>query len=288
MCNTTIQRSTSPAVVSKIDGLIHQEQQESSIEAIINPLEFRHLVRNGNFTSPTNGMCPGFLQCNLVVLRQSDAYDFMLFCQRNKKACPLIEVCDVGSFSPSACRDADLRTDIPKYCIYRHGELVKESSDCINIWPKDSVAFLIGCSFTCDGALMEAGIRLRSVEQKRNVPMYKTNIQCTPSGNLTGTMVVSMRPIKALDVSRVVEITSKYPHGHGGPICVGCPQAIGIKDVSMPDWGDSVDIYPDEVPVFFACGVTPQNILMQSKVEFAITHSAGHMFVTDLPSDQVP
>ena len=150
-----------------------------------------------------------------------------------------------------------------------------------------AVAFLIGCSFSYDGALLEAGIPLRSVEQNKNIPMYKTNIPCRPTGSLKGNVVVSMKPIKCTQIAKEVEITSKYPHAHGGPICVGCPQSIGIKDVNNPDWGDSVEILPDELPVFHMCGITPQNVLMESGVSFAITHCPGHMFITDLPSDTV-
>jgi len=238
------------------------------------PRSFRAAVRRGDVCGPTNGICPGYVQCNLYVLRQKDAYDFLLFCERNKQACPLVEVCDIGSASPQvAGRDADLRTDIPKYSIYQKGELLKEVTDATEYWPEDSVAFLIGCSFTCEGALLDAGISLRSIEQKTNVPMFKTNIPCRPAGALSGNMVVSMKPIKAVDVALEVQITSQFPQAHGGPVCVGCPNAIGIDDIMKPDWGDSVTIQPDEVPVFHACGVTPQNVLMESKIEFAITHS---------------
>ena len=253
------------------------------------PHEFRLAVRSGRYTGPTNGVLPGYLQCNLVVLEQGQtAFDFLLFCQRNKKACPLIEVCDVGC--PSAevvAAGSDLRTDIPKYSIYRNGKLDREVEDVRPYWPERSVAFLIGCSFSYDGDLMKAGIPLRSVEQNKNVPMYRTNIKCRPAGSLRGNMVVSMKPIKATDVAKEVEITNKYPHAHGGPVCVGCPDAIGINDVKNPEWGQSVDILPYEVPVFHACGITPQAVLMESGVSFAITHSPGHMFITDLPSDTV-
>jgi len=248
---------------------------------------FRDKVRIGAFTKPTNGVCPGFLQCNLVVLPQgSVAFDFLLFCQRNPKACPLIEVCDVGSPNPNGVAPgADLRTDIPKYSIYRNGNLVEEVTDVIDYWPKDSVAFLIGCSFSYDGALMNAGIKLKSAVQGKNVPMYKTNLKCRSAGSLKGNMVVSMKPIPTLQVSKHIEITSKYTHAHGGPVAVGSASAIGINDISTPEWGESIDVDNDEVPVFHACGVTPQSVLVDSKVPFAITHSAGHMFVTDLPSD---
>jgi len=253
------------------------------------PQEFRQAVRSGKHTGPTNGVCPGFMQCNLVVLDEDQAFDFLLFCQRNKKACPLIEVCDVGSPTADStiAKGSDLRTDIPKYCIYRDGKLDVEVEDVTPYWPERSVAFLIGCSFSYDGALLDAGIPLRSVEQSKNVPMYRTNIPCRSAGSLRGNVVVSMKPIRGMDVAKEVEITSKYPHAHGGPVCVGCPDAIGIEDVNAPEWGDSVDILPDEIPVFHMCGITPQAVLMESGVSFAITHSPGHMFVTDLPSDTV-
>ena len=173
---------------------------------------------------------------------------------------------------------------ICRYRIFRDGKLEKEVTDCTEYWPDDAVAFLIGCSFSCDAALINSGIKLRSIEQKKNVPMYNTNIKCNEAGSFTGNMVVSMKPIKATDVAKEVLITTKFPKAHGGPVCVGCPESIGIQDLSKPDYGDAVDIYPDEVPVFHACGVTPQNVLLQSGVRFAITHSPGHMFVTDLKS----
>mmetsp|Transcript_54062 Transcript_54062/g.60354 ORF Transcript_54062/g.60354 Transcript_54062/m.60354 type:complete len:465 (+) Transcript_54062:246-1640(+) len=247
---------------------------------------FRETVRRGEFITPTNGVCPGYLQCNLVVLPQGQiAFDFLLFCQRNPKACPLIEVCDVGSPYPHiVAPGADLRTDVPKYAIYRDGKLDEEVTNVIDCWPEQSVAFLIGCSFSYDGELMDAGIPLKSASQGKNVPMYKTNLKCRPAGSLSGNMVVSMKPIPALQISKHVEITSKYTHAHGGPVAVGSASAIGITDINKPEWGEPIDIGNDEVPVFHACGVTPQSILLDSKVPFAITHSAGHMFVTDLPS----
>jgi len=172
-----------------------------------------------------------------------------------------------------------------RYSIYRNGKLEEEVTDVTDHWPKDSVAFLIGCSFSYDGALMNAGIPLKSANQGKNVPMYKTNLKCRPAGSLNGNMVVSMKPIPALQISKHIEITSKYTHAHGGPVAVGSASAIGIDDINTPEWGESIDVDHDEVPVFHACGVTPQSVLVDSKVPFAITHSAGHMFVTDLPSD---
>lgn len=250
----------------------------------LSPYQFRSLVRNGQFNGPTNGQCPGYLQCNLVVLRKADAFDFLLFCQRNPQACPLIEVCDVGSSNPSDsfAWGADLKTDVPKYAIYRHGLLDKVVENVIDHWPEDSVAFLIGCSFTYDSALVQANIPLRSVEQNKNVPMYRTNIPCRPAGKLRGNMVVSMKPIPSKDVTKVVTITNQYQLAHGGPVCVGCPSSIGIQDLKKPDWGDPVEFnVSSDVPVFYACGVTPQSILLESGVDFAITHYAGHMFISD-------
>lgn len=162
---------------------------------------------------------------------------------------------------------------------------MEDVTDATAYWPEKSVAFLIGCSFSYDGALMDAGIPLRSAEQGKNVPMYKTNLKCRPAGQLQGNTVVSMKPISALKISKHVEITSKYTHAHGGPVCIGRPDVIGVQNLDQPDWGEPVDMAPDEVPVFHACGVTPQSVLMDSKVPFAITHKAGYMFVTDLPSD---
>ena len=163
--------------------------------------------------------------------------------------------------------------------------LDKEVTDVTEYWPENAVAFLIGCSFSYDGALMEAGIPLRSAEAGKNVPMYKTSLKCRPAGSLSGNIVVSMKPIPALQVAKHVEITAKFPHAHGGPVCIGRPDVIGIQNLDSPDWGDAIELRPDEVPVFHACGVTPQAVLMQSRVPFAITHKAGYMFVTDLPAD---
>mmetsp|Transcript_23817 Transcript_23817/g.36043 ORF Transcript_23817/g.36043 Transcript_23817/m.36043 type:complete len:428 (-) Transcript_23817:218-1501(-) len=286
--NNSSSSTSSPPLVWHGAPVIHHHNNTTMT---MTPAQLFRLtkVRNGEFTSPTNGQCPGYMQCNLVVLPSGPiAFDFLLFCQRNKQSCPLIEVCDVGSPHPvGVARGADLRTDIPKYSIYKNGVLEKEVTSVTDCWPVDSVAFLIGCSFTYDGAFIQAGLPLRSAEQGRNVPMYRTNLPCRPSGQLKGTMVVSMKPIPAMMIAKEVEITSKYPHAHGGPICVGNAQAIGIADLNQPDWGDAIEIRDDEIPVFHACGVTPQSILMDSQVPFAITHSPGHMFITDLPCDTV-
>jgi uncharacterized protein YcsI (UPF0317 family) len=253
------------------------------------PRDFREkYIRTGEHTGPTNGCCPGYLQCNLVVLPAGpEAFEFLLFCQRNPASCPLLEVCDgPQSFVPLALAPtADLRTDVPQYAIYRHGELVETCTDVTHLWPEHAVAFLIGCSFSYDAALMQAGIPLRSVESGRNVPMYQTSLKCRSAGRFHGNMVVSMKPIPALSVSQHVAITSSYTHAHGGPVCIGRPDMLGIRDLACPDWGDPIDIQDTEVPVFHACGVTPQAVLMASRIPLAITHAAGHMFITDRPAD---
>lgn len=178
-----------------------------------------------------------------------------------------------------------LSPSLYRYSVYRDGKWFEDRADVSDIWPENAVAFLIGCSFSYDGELHESGIPLRSAEQGKNVPMFKTNLKCRPAGSLNGNIVVSMKPIPALKISKHVEITSKYTHAHGGPLCIGRPDIIGVEDMNKPDWGDAVDVRPDEVPVFHACGVTPQSVLMDSKVPFAITHKAGHMFITDMPSN---
>jgi len=262
------------------------------VDAAASPASFRARIRRGSFQQSTNGYCPGYVQCNLVVLHQKDAFDFLLFCQRNQQACPLIEVLDVGCFQPSHCilpsssGAADLRTDLPLYRIYRNGRHVLTTQDVTDYWPEDSVAFLIGCSFSADEALIKSGKPLRSIENRSNVPMYNTNISCQSAGKFHGNMVVSMKPIPGRLVAKEVLVTSQFPHAHGAPVCIGCPQSIGIKDISIPDYGNPVPLQKDEVPVFHACGVTPQYILCQSGVEFAITHEPGCMFVTDLTTTE--
>jgi uncharacterized protein YcsI (UPF0317 family) len=198
----------------------------------------------------------------------------MLFCNPSVSEHLLTWTCRVPSL-----------LSVSRYAIYRDGKLDKEVTDVTDCWPEQSVAFLIGCSFSYDGPLMDAGIPLKSAAQGKNVPMYRTSLKCRPAGSLGGNMVVSMKPIPALKVSKHIEITSKYAHAHGGPVAVGSPTALGIVDIAKPEWGDPIEVADDEVPIFHACGVTPQSILMESGVPFAITHSAGYMFVTDLPSD---
>ena len=247
------------------------------------PYEFRQLVKQGNHTSPTAGVCPGYAQANLVILPQALAYDFLLFAQRNPKSCPLLEVTDTGSrFLREIAPGADIATDLPKYRVYEHGILTGEYTDISHLWRNDLVSFLIGCSFSFEGELLEAGLPVRHMEENRNVPMYVTNLPCKSAGAFHGTMVVSMRPMTPSQAIRAVQITGAMPRVHGAPVHLGDPAAIGIQNLDQPDFGDAVTVHPGEIPVFWPCGVTPQAALMASKPAFAITHAPGHMLVTDV------
>jgi uncharacterized protein YcsI (UPF0317 family) len=242
----------------------------------------RALCRNGNFTGTTAGFAKNHVQANMMILPREYAFDFLLFCQRNPKPCPLVEVLDPGQFAPRCAPDADIRSDLPGYRIFENGELREEVTDIGAYWCDDFVTFLIGCSFSFENALIEGGIPLRHVEQFVNVAMYKTSIPCVPAGRFQGNMVVSMRPIKSRDIAGAVEISGQFPQVHGAPVHIGHPQAIGIADLSRPDFGDAVAVEDDELPVFWACGVTPQYVAERSRIPFCISHSPGKMLVTDL------
>lgn len=247
------------------------------------PQKVREMIREGRYTGQTSGMCRGYAQANLVTLPRSLAYDFLLFAQRNPRACPLLEVSDTGSRTlHQIAEGADIARDIPKYRIYEHGELTGEYTDVVRFWRDDLVSFLIGCSFSFEGDLLAADIPVRQIEEGRNVPMYNTNIPCASAGIFHGNMVVSMRPIPYALVPKAVLITGQMPRVHGAPIHIGDPAVIGIHDLQHPDYGDMVTIRDGEVPVFWPCGVTPQNVIMASRPDFVITHSPGHMLITDV------
>ena len=252
------------------------------------PAEARALIREGAITCPTTGMCPGYAQGNLVVLPKELAWDFLLFCQRNPKACPLLEVADAGSrtFAQFGA-GSDIARDIPKYRIYENGVLTRETTDVSEYFDDPSrqlVSFLIGCSFSFESDLLEAGVPVRQIEEGVNVPMYNTNIPCQSAGIFSGNLVVSMRPIPHALVPAAVAITAQMPRVHGMPVHIGCPEAIGITDIAHPDYGDAVTIREGETPVFWPCGVTPQAVVMHSRPPFVITHAPGHMFITDVPN----
>ncbi len=249
------------------------------------PREIRADIRAGRLAGVTAGLGQGFVQANLAVLPRDHAYDFLLFCQRNPRPCPLIEVTDVGSPEPvGVAPGADLRTDLPRYRIYKDGALADEVPDVTPYWRDDLVAFLLGCSFTFEWAMLDAGVRLWHIEQGKNVAMWRTSIACRPAGVFHGPMVVSMRPIATRDLAKAVTSSARFPGAHGAPVHVGDAGAIGIEDVTRPHWGDPQHFGPGDVPVFWACGVTPQAVALASKPPFMITHSPGHMFITDVPN----
>jgi uncharacterized protein YcsI (UPF0317 family) len=230
-------------------------------------------------------MAPGYTQGNLVILPAKQAMDFMRYCQRNPKPCPLVGVSDTGNpMLITLGNDIDIRTDIPSYNVYQNGELVETVSDIKSLWQNDFVAFIIGCSFSFEQAMMNEGIPIRHIEKNLTVPMYVSSIETSPAGIFCGGTVVSMRSMTARNAIRAVEITSRFPHTHGSPIHFGDPNVIGINDISKPDWGDAQFIADDEIPVFWACGVTPQNAIRIAKPEICITHTPGSMLITDLPS----
>lgn len=250
--------------------------------------EVRQAARTGALTGQTSGLAPGFAQANLVILPQQYAADFLLFCQRNPKPCPLLDVTAAGDSVPRrAAPTADLRTDLPRYRVWHEGKLVEEPTDIRQLWRDDFVSFVIGCSFTFEAALMRAGVSVRHIELRRNVSMYQTNVPCAPAGIFHGPLVVSMRPMKPSDAIRAVQITSRYPSVHGAPVHLGFPEQLGISDLSRPDFGDAVPIASDELPVFWACGVTPQAAVMAARPPLVITHSPGCMFVTDMRDEEL-
>lgn len=243
----------------------------------------RAAIRAGLHTGPTAGLAPGHVQGNLVILPQDWANEFLRFCQANPKPCPLLAVSEVGDpMLPTLGADIDIRTDVPRYRVYRDGELAAEPTDIAALWRDDFVTFVIGCSFSFEEALLAAGVPVRHIQMNRNVPMYRTSLPCVPAGRFRGDLVVSMRPLAPADAIRAVQITSRFPSVHGAPVHLGAPERIGIADIDRPDYGDAVEIGDGELPVFWACGVTPQVAIRNARPPIAITHSPGTMLITDL------
>ena len=252
------------------------------------PAQLRAAVRSRAITSPTPGQCPGYVQANLVIVAAAVADDFEAFCRRNAQPCPLLERTAPGDPEPKqVAPGADLRTDVPRYRVWIDGRAeTVEPSDIRDRWRDDAVGFLLGCSFTFENALQRAGLDVRHVSEGRNVPMYRTQVACQPAGPFRGNLVVSMRPYRLDQVDEVRKITARYPQMHGAPVHVGDPSALGIVDLARPEFGQAVTIRADEVPVFWACGVTPQLALEQARLDWAITRSPGYMFLTDLRDEQ--
>lgn len=244
----------------------------------------RNAIRDGRYTAHTAGLAAGFYQANLVIMQEVYALDFMRFCQRNPKPCPLTAVSDTGNpMMFTLGHDIDIRTDVPVYTIYRDGRAVETVTDIESIWQDDLVAFALGCSFTFEHALLEAGISLGHIENNSTVPMFRSNLETVAAGSFSGNMVVSMRAIPANEVERVTDISRRYPLAHGGPVHIGSPGEIGIVNINLPDWGDPVPVLDEHVPMFWACGVTPQVAIEHAKLPLCITHKPGHMLITDIP-----
>ena len=249
-------------------------------------IEIRRRIRTGEHTGPTSGISGDKVQANLAILPKKYAFDFLLFAMRNNKPVPIIEVLEAGEYGSRYAKDSDIRTDVPLYNIYKDGELVETVDDITSYWQDDFVTFLIGCSFTFEQAILDAGINIKHIDQGRNVAMYKTNIETESAGIFHGNTVVSMRPFKKELVDQVIDITNDFPNMHGGPVHVGDPSAIGINNIDQPDYGDAIEIGEGEVPVFWACGVTPQNVVLNAKPEILISHAPGHMFITDINNEE--
>ena len=248
----------------------------------------RQRIRRGEITGHTSGLARGCVQGNVVILPAALASDFLRFCQANPKPCPLLAVSAPGDPAlPALGADIDMRSDVPRYRVFRHGEMVEEPTDIGHLWRGDLVSFILGCSFSFEWALLEDGLPLKHVARGQNVPMYRTSVQTIPAGPFHGPLVVSMRPFKPSDAIRAVQITSRFPGVHGAPVHIGKPELIGIRDLGKPDWGDAVEVADDELPVFWACGVTPQAVIAEAKPEFCITHTPGAMLITDLNNSQL-
>jgi uncharacterized protein YcsI (UPF0317 family) len=252
-------------------------------DLVSSPRAARLAARSGDVKGPTAGFAAGAVQGNVAILPREYAGEFERFCQRNPKPCPVLAIGDPGDPAlPALGADIDIRTDCPRYRVFEHGACVDEPYDIRRWWREDLVTFVLGCSFSFEQAILEAGVPLRHIEQGRNVAMYRTNIQTVPAGRFHGPLVVSMRPFKPADAIRAIQVTTRFPTVHGAPVHIGLPEVIGIGDLARPDWGDAVEVRADELPVFWACGVTPQAVVAAAKIPFCITHSPGSMLVTDL------
>ncbi|MFG1347680.1 putative hydro-lyase [Xanthobacter autotrophicus DSM 431] len=261
---------------------IKQGSFQPSLSSYQTPLSVRLGCRSGAITGPTAGMAPGYVQGNLAVLPQELANEFLRFCHANPKPCPVIGMSEPGSFKvPTLGEDLDIRTDFPGYLVWKDGKVIADTTDVSEFWRDDLVAFVIGCSHSFEEALLQEGLPLRHIDQGTKVPMFRTSVRCTPVGRFSGRMVMSMRPLTPANAIRAIQITTRFPSVHGAPMHVGLPELIGVADVMKPDFGAPVEVRDDELPVFWACGVTPQSVLMDSKPDFAITHAPGCMLVTD-------
>ena len=251
------------------------------------PGKLRELIRNGKWTTPTSGAASGFLQANLVMLPAEAAFHFLLFCVRNPKPCPILDVLEPGQVEPIIAPGADLRTDLPRYKVFENGEFRAEVEDVSDHFRDDMVSFLLGCSFSFENAMLAAGLPIRNMEENKNVSMYTTNRECIPAGPFAARLVVTMRPMTPAQAVRAVQVTTRFHLTHGAPVHLGDPAEIGISNLDQPDFGDPVSIHPGEIPVFWACGVTSQLAATSAPLSRVITHAPGHMFVSDLKDEDL-
>lgn len=253
----------------------------------ITPRELRDRIRRREWTRPTSGLCRGFLQANLVMLPAERAFDFLLFCVRNPRPCPILDVLEAGRFEPAIAPGADLRRDLPRYRIYVDGRLREEVEEVSAAVHPGMVSFLLGCSFSFENAMQAAGLPVRNIEEGKNVSMYVTDRDCRPAGPFAAKLVVTMRPMTPAQAVRAVQVTTRFHLTHGAPIHIGDPAALGIRDLDRPEFGDPVTIRPGEIPVFWACGVTSQLAVTAAALPLVITHAPGHMFVSDLRDEEL-
>lgn len=251
------------------------------------PSEVRQLIREGIIDYPTAGMCGGYAQANLIILPPEYAADFEEFCKKNPFPCPVLEIIKGTPETHDMGEGGNICTDIPKYRIYENGVFTKEITDASDYWKEGYVGFLIGCSFSFEETLINEGIDVRHITQGRNVPMFKTSIMTEPAGPFYGPMVCSMRPMTPENAQKAYDITVKMPNVHGAPVQIGNPEEVGVTDVMKPDYGEAVDFYEGEIPVFWPCGVTPQSVVENAKPPIAITHAPGHMFITDIINSEL-
>jgi uncharacterized protein YcsI (UPF0317 family) len=257
------------------------------METHLSPALLREKIRSGKWTGPTSGAAAGYIQANLVMLPKEAAFEFLLFCVRNPKPCPILDVLEPGRTEPAIAPGADIRTDVPKYRIFRHGHPEKEATDVSDIFDKDMVSFLLGCSFSFENALLAAGVPVRNIEEGKNVSMYITSKPCRSAGRFKSFLVVTMRPMTPEQAVRAVQVTTRFHLTHGAPIHMGSAREIGIKNLDRPDFGDPVKIRSGEIPVFWACGVTTTLAATSASLPLVITHSPGHMFVSDLKDEDL-
>ena len=253
----------------------------------LSPAELRSIIRERQWTKPTTGLASGYVQANMVMVPRKHAFDFLLFCVRNPKPCPVLDVLEPGRVEPRIAPGSDLRTDLPRYSVYEYGVLKRETEEVVDIFHEEMVSFLLGCSFSFENALLAAGIPVRNLEENKNVSMYITNRPSVKAGIFSPPLVVTMRPMSSEDAIRASQVTTRFHLTHGAPVHLGSPGDIGIQDLGRPDFGESVSIRKGEIPVFWACGVTAILAATSEHIPLSITHSPGHMFVSDLKDEHL-